>query len=339
MSHFRKGDATVRIGTRGSALALHQAALVRIALERTFPALTVETITVRTSGDKIRSPLSEKGGKGLFVKEIEEALLRGRVDVAVHSLKDMPAALPRGLTLAGVLRRADPRDALISRSGKRLRHLPPCPRIGTGSPRRAALLKNIRPDANVLPLRGNVPTRLAKLSPPNPSRGTARPDTAKAVSRILALRDCAPTRNGTALDAIVLACAGLERLGFAERITEKFSVRAFVPAPGQGIVVMECRQRDRTLRRMLQTITHGTSWTEARAERAFLKTIGGNCLLPLGALARRRGRRLTMRAFLETPDGALGWATLTGSARGRDFPERLGRTLVLKLLKSVKGSR
>ncbi|UCF80387.1 MAG: hydroxymethylbilane synthase [Acidobacteriota bacterium] len=303
MSRVFRGTR-LRVGTRGSALALHQATLVRAALERKFSALAVETVIIRTSGDRIRGPLTEEGGKGLFVKEIEAALLRGRIDVAVHSLKDMPAELPRGLAIAGALRRADPRDALVSRCGKPLRRLPASPRIGTGSPRRAALLKSLRPDAVILPLRGNVPTRIARLS------GPAKPG---------------------ALDAAVLACAGIERLGFGDRIAERFPVRSFVPAPGQGLVVMECRNRDRAVRRMLRAVTHPASWTEARAERAFLERIGGDCRLPLGGLARIRGRRITMRAFLEAADGSLARAALAGDAR---FPERLGRALEAGLRKA-----
>jgi hydroxymethylbilane synthase len=289
----------LRLATRGSALAMWQAARARETLLRAAPGLNVRVLVMRTSGDRLSGKVRAAGGKGLFVKEIEDALLAGRADVAVHSLKDMPARLPSGLVLGGVLRRADPRDALVSRSGRDLRSLPPNPRVGTGSPRRAALLLRARPDVRIMPLAGNVPTRLRRLAERR-------------------------------LDAIVLAGAGLDRLGFSGRIAERLSPRSFVPSPGQGIVALECRAGDRTVRRLLAAVTHRASWTEARAERALLRAVGGDCNLPLGGLARLRGGNLTMHGFfLAEGDPEPRFARIPGSAR---FPERAGRTLARALL-------
>ena len=206
--------ATLRAATRGSALALVQTELAATALRALDPALVVENVEVRTEGDRDRStPLSVLGGRGIFVRAVEEALLDGRADIAVHSLKDMPTTQLPGLTLAAVLPRADLRDALVAREGRRLADLPPGARVGTSSRRRVALLRALRPDVEAVEIRGNVDTRLRKVA------------------------------EGE-YDAAVLAAAGLERLGRISEATELFEPERFLPAPGQGAIVVQCRADD-----------------------------------------------------------------------------------------------
>jgi len=284
----------VRIGTRGSALALWQANHVRARLEALGHG--VEIVVITTTGDRVLDrPLEAVGGKGAFLKEIEEAMLAGEVDLAVHSLKDVPTALPAGLSLCAILERADPRDALLS-GGARLAELPEGARVGTTSLRRRALVASMRPDVALEDLRGNVDTRIGRL------------------------------REGR-FDAILLAMAGLTRLGRASEATEALDPRAFVPAPGQGAIALECRDGDGGVRAAVAALDHEPTAHAVAAERAFLAALGGGCNVPLGAHASAAGGDLELVTFVAATGGP---ALLRGERRGSD-PESLGRALALEL--------
>lgn len=244
---------TLRIGTRGSKLALWQAEWVKTALMERFLDLSVEIVPIKTRGDKILDvPLAKVGGKGLFVKEIEEALLNGAVDMAVHSMKDMPADIPAGLRIGAVPEREDPRDVLISRTGAVLKDLPFKARIGTSSLRRAAQLKRFRPDITIVPLRGNLDTRLSKLE----SEG---------------------------LSAIVLAAAGVKRMELADRVTEYLNPLVMLPAVGQGALCIEIRENDPVTESFVTQLDHDPTHNIVLGERAFLHTLEGGCQTPIAA--------------------------------------------------------
>jgi hydroxymethylbilane synthase len=265
----------LRIGTRGSALALAQASETRARLMRAHglpeEAFAIEAIT--TSGDRIQDrPLSEAGGKGLFTKELEEALLDGRVDIAVHSSKDMPTVLPEGLELTAFLPREDPRDAFIGRGIKRLADLPEGAVVGSSSLRRQALLKRMRPDLEVVTFRGNVQTRLRKL-------GEGRAE-------------------GT-----ILALAGLRRLGLAEVASEILPLDTFPPAPGQGAICVESRIGDERVMALLAAIDHRPTHAALSCERAFLATLDGSCRTPIAGHATLDGDKLSFNGRILTPDG------------------------------------
>ena len=268
----------VKIGTRGSQLALWQARTVAGLLERAGTA--VELVVIKTSGDRLQdAPLSEVGGKRLFVKEIEDALLRGDIDLAVHSAKDMPAVLPDGLDVAVTLTRADPRDALVLPAGRPradvaavLAGLGASPSIGTSSVRRVAQLSSLVPRARFGSIRGNVDTRLRKL-------------------------------DGGTFDALVLAAAGMRRLGFGERISAEIAVEDCIPAPGQGIVAVEIRADDRRTRDALQPLNDAAAFTSLAAERAVVAALGGGCQLPLGAIAVQHDGALDLHGIVASLDG------------------------------------
>jgi hydroxymethylbilane synthase len=264
---------TIRIGTRGSALALWQAEHVKGRLTALGEAVELRVIT--TTGDRVLDrPLEAVGGKAAFLKEIEEAMLAGEIDLAVHSLKDVPTALPPGLTLCAVLERADPRDALLSASGRGLRDLPAGAKLGTTSLRRRAQILAARRDLVVADLRGNVDTRIRRL------------------------------REG-AFDAVVLAMAGLGRLGRAGEITEILEPDVLLPAPGQGAIALECRESDEGLRAKAARLDHAPTARAVSAERALLAALGGGCNVPLGAYAQPAdgAGELWLRAFVATTDG------------------------------------
>ncbi len=262
----------VRIATRGSALALAQARGIAAAVERAL-GVSSELVIVKTLGDRLAGPLTEKGGKGLFVKEVEEALLGGRADLAVHSAKDLPAAIAPGLVLSAFPERVDPRDALVTGApGMTLDALPRAARIGTGSLRRRSQLLARRPDLRIEPLRGNVDTRLRKLGSEN-------------------------------LDAVVLACAGLERLGLSDRIGERIDPDALLPAVGQGTLALETREDDR-LGSDLAVLDHRPTRICTLAERAFLARLEADCTVPLAAHATLDGAgRVALRGLLASVDG------------------------------------
>lgn len=265
---------SLRIGSRGSRLALWQADFIRGIIRAKFPSLKIEISVIRTTGDRVTdSPLSRIGGKGVFVKEIEEALLRGDIDIAVHSMKDLPTVLPDGLKIGAVAERHDPRDVLVSRNRIGFHRLPKEARIGTGSLRRQAQLLSLRSDLVILPIRGNVDTRLNKLK-----------------------------KEG--LDAVVLALAGLRRVGLEGEITEVFSPEVLIPAPGQGIVAIECREDDREVGELLLQVNHMESHIVASAERSFLERLGGGCQVPVGCYAESRGGRMRILGLIASPDGS-----------------------------------
>jgi len=268
----------LRIGTRGSQLALWQARAVATRLEAR--GVAAELVIIKTEGDRMQSaPLSEVGGKRSFVKEIEDALLAGDVDLAVHSAKDMPAQLPEGLAITATLPREDPRDAFVLPAGAAgdiagvLAALPHPPRIGTSSIRRSAQLAPRFTAARFVPIRGNVDTRLRKL-------------------------------DAGEYDALVLAAAGLRRLGFGERISAAIPSSECIPAPGQGIVAIEIRAGDERTRHALQGIHDPTAAVSLDAERAVVIALGGGCQLPLGALATVNGAAMELHAVVCSPDGA-----------------------------------
>jgi len=275
----------VRIATRGSELALAQARAIAARVEAELGART-ELVIVTTTGDRIQDrPLAAVGGKGLFVKEIEEALLEGRADLAVHSAKDLPARTPAGLALVAWPGREDPRDALVARArGAHLASLPRGARVGTGSVRRSAQLHAYRPDLAIVPLRGNVPTRLRKL-------------------------------EEESLDAVVLACAGLARLGLADRIDERIAPEVLLPAVAQGTLALEARAGD-ALALDLAALTDPRAARSAAAERAFLVRLEGDCNVPLAAFAEDEpGGVLRVRGLVASLDGRT---IVRGEARGAD---------------------
>jgi hydroxymethylbilane synthase len=285
----------VRIGTRGSLLARWQAEHVKGRLEARGHEVSLVVIT--TTGDRLLDRrLEAVGGKGAFLKEIEEALLAGEVDLAVHSLKDVPTVLPEGLELCAMLERADPRDALLS-AGPGLRDLPRGAKVGTTSLRRQAQLGAARPDLEVADLRGNVDTRLRRL------------------------------REGD-FDAVLLAMAGLVRLGRAGEVTEALDPGTFVPAPGQGTIALECRTDDPGVHEAVGPLHHEPTARAVTAERAFLAHLGGGCNVPLGAHATVAGDGLDLVGFVARVDGS---ELVRGEGRGKDAVT-VGRALARDLL-------
>jgi hydroxymethylbilane synthase len=296
------GGRTVRIGTRASALALWQAREVaaRIAAQPAAPA--VELVHIRTSGDQqVDVPLWQVGGRAFFTREIDRALLAAEVDVAVHSLKDLPTQLDEGLVLAALLPRADPRDALVSRSGAGLAQLPAGARIGTSSLRRRAFLARLRPDAVPLELRGNVPTRIERLQ-----RGE--------------------------YDAIVLAAAGLARLDLAQHVTEFLSPDSFPPAVSQGVIGVCARSGDTETQRLLVALDDREARLAATAERALLRRLEGGCQVPLGALATMQGGDLSLMACICALDGARQLSARGRAPAGDAAAEALGIRIAEELL-------
>ena len=286
------------IGSRGSRLALWQANWVQDRLAAL--GHEVEILIIKTSGDKLQNTsLQTSGTKGLFIKEIEEALLAGGVDLAVHSLKDLPTELPDGLVIAAVPEREDPRDALVSKAGHTLQSLAHGARIGTGSLRRQAQLLALRPDLQIIPMRGNVDTRLRKLD----------------------AGDC---------DAMVLAGAGLKRLGLSFRITSWFSEAELCPAVGQGALAIEVGARNANVMSAAKHLDHPPTHAAVRAERAMLQALGGGCQLPIAAYTSRDEREFRLSGVVADPAGTTVLrATLSGSPEN---PEELGVRVARSLL-------
>jgi hydroxymethylbilane synthase len=294
------------IGTRGSPLALAQAREVRerLAAAHALAAERIELEVIRTTGDTIRDrPLTEAGGKGLFTKEIEEALIAGAIDLAVHSAKDMPTFLSPELRIGAVLEREDARDVFVSRKAKTLAELPRGARVGTASLRRQALVKRLRGDLVVVPMRGNVETRLRKLA-------------------------------AGEVDAIVLALAGLKRLGLADAATAVLSVDEFLPAVGQGIIAIEARADDEHTLDLVRAVSHSATAAALTAERAFLAVLEGSCRTPIAGHAAVAGGRLAFRGLIAKPDGsevleaqrhgAAVVAVRLGAEAGRELKLRAG---------------
>ena len=259
--------------TRQSALAMWQARHVETRLKEIYPQLEIEILGMTTEGDrKLDTSLAKIGGKGLFVKELEDALARGAADIAVHSMKDVPMDLLPGHVLGAILERADPRDAFVSNRYVELAALPPGARVGTSSLRRESQLRAARPDLVIEPLRGNVPTRLRKL-------------------------------DEGLYDAILLAAAGLKRLGLAERITALLATEISLPAAGQGAIGVECRGDRRDVLELLEPLNHVATALAVRAERALSRALAGSCNVPLAAHAQVSGENLRLRGYVGSPDG------------------------------------
>ncbi|MDP3183577.1 MAG: hydroxymethylbilane synthase [Desulfobaccales bacterium] len=295
----------IRIGTRGSNLALAQARWVQAQLAGAYPDCSVELVVIKTTGDRLKDvPLAQVGGKGLFIKEIEEALATGLVDLAVHSLKDMPAEIPDGLMLGAVPRREDWRDAFISKSYTSLAEIPVGGRVGTGSLRRRVQLLNLRPDLEVVPLRGNVDTRLKKM-------------------------------ESLKLDALILAAAGLNRLGLSHLYQGCLPESEMLPAVGQGALGLEVRVQDLRLRELIAFMDDFPSRVAVTAERGFLARLEGGCMVPVAALGRVAGGFLTLEALISDLQGQrLLKDSLTGPLSEAEF---LGRRLAERLL--ARGGR
>lgn len=295
----------IRIATRKSALALWQAEHVAGLLRSLADVSDVELVPMSTRGDEILDKSLQKiGGKGLFIKELEVAMQEGRANIAVHSMKDVPAEMPDGFCLAAVLERANHADAFVGRDGSRFDALPNGARIGSSSLRRQAQLKLMRPDLNVEPLRGNVNTRLAKLE------------------------------NGD-YDAIILAAAGLERLGLDHYISEQFTPEQMLPAAAQGVIGIECLANQSELRGVLEQLNHGPTVQTTAAERAIARTLQASCQSPVATHAVIAGETLTVTALVAMPDGSR---SIRDSVEGAVADaEQLGITLAERLLDSGAG--
>ena len=291
---------TLRIATRRSALALWQAEHVKQRLESLHPGLRVELVGMTTKGDRILdSPLAKIGGKGLFVKELEVALLEGRADIAVHSMKDVPAEFPEGLGLTAILAREDPRDAFVSNRFDSLEALPEGAVVGTSSLRRQCQLRAMRPDLDIRPLRGNVNTRLGKL-------------------------------DAGDYDAVVLACAGLKRLGLDDRIRQKLGPEVILPAIGQGAIGIECRLDDAETRDLVAPLADERTTLRVTAERAMNARLMGGCQVPIGGHAVIEHGVILLQGLVGSPDGSR---IVRGDISGRpEDAEELGRVLAEDLL-------
>ena len=297
---------TLRIATRRSNLALWQAEHIKAELEHHHPGLNVELVGIKTRGDKILDvPLAKIGGKALFVKELEEAMLDGRADLAVHSMKDVPMTFPEGLSLVAICERGAPTDAFVSNHYSSVDELPEGAVVGTSSLRRQAQLSAYRPDFEIQTLRGNVNTRLAKL-------------------------------DDNQYDAIVLATSGLQRLGFDERIRYQIPPEVCLPAVGQGALGIECRTDDHELVSLLEPLVHKDSSDRVMGERAFLHRLEGGCQVPIGAYAELDGDQLHLRGLVASPDGQSVFQ-VNGTAH-RDEGQTLGRQLAEELLDKGAGA-
>ena len=290
----------IRIATRKSPLALWQAEHVRARLLALHPGLQVELLKMSTQGDRILdSPLAKIGGKGLFVKELEQGMLEGRADLAVHSMKDVPSELPAGLCIGAILEREDPRDAFVSSRYASVDDLPEGARVGTSSLRRQCQLRARRPDLQILDLRGNVGTRLGKL-------------------------------DGGDYDAIVLACAGLKRLGLSERISRELAPEEMLPAIAQGVIGIECRVDDERINRLITPLNHQETRYRTQAERAMNAALAGGCQAPVAGYSLLSEGVIELRGLVGRPDGST---IIRGDIRGSSqHAEALGKQLADELL-------
>lgn len=287
----------IRIGTRGSKLALRQTAWVRERIAAQHPDLRIEVVSIKTTGDRITDvPLATVGGKGLFVKEIEEAILGGEIDLAVHSMKDVPTELPAGLHLGAITEREDPRDVLVSKDGRRLQEFPPGARMGTSSLRRGAQLLGVNPQWKVVPLRGNLDTRIRKL-------------------------------KTEGLDAVILAAAGVRRMGLEDRVTEYLPTSVMLPAVGQGALGIECRQGG-VVNELIAFLNHPDSAMAVAGERAFLCRLEGGCQVPIAAYGEIRAGEIHLQGMVAHLDGSR---FFRAEAQGDD-PKAVGERLADELL-------
>ncbi|ROL57813.1 hydroxymethylbilane synthase [Bacteroidetes/Chlorobi group bacterium Naka2016] len=293
-------ERRLKVGSRGSKLAIVQTHLVLKQLQKFFPHLVFELKIIKTTGDKFQNEdFSKIEGKGFFTKEIEENLLRGEIDIAVHSLKDLPTELPEGLTIGAFIQRENPEDVLVAKNNKFFIELPTGAKIGTSSLRRKVQLLQIRPDLNIVPLRGNVTTRLQKLF-------------------------------NSDLDAIIVARAGLERLGLQYAITEIFSPEVIIPAVGQGAIAIEIRKDNEFAKEVLEGINDVETEYAVRAERAFLRELGGGCHNPIAAYAIILDYEIFIEGMIASPDGQQ---FFRGSTFGLAIePEKVGQKLAREIL-------
>ncbi|MCX5846541.1 MAG: hydroxymethylbilane synthase [Deltaproteobacteria bacterium] len=291
---------TLKIGTRGSALALTQARWVAEKLKKQMPDVTVDIVVIKTKGDIMQDvSLAKIGGKGLFVKEIEDALLRNEIDIAVHSMKDVPVELPGGLEIGVTSEREDPRDVLISKDKTKIEDMPQGARIGTGSLRRGFQLRNLFPGIELIPLRGNLDTRIRKI-------------------------------QSESLDGIIVAAAGMRRMGWTDRITQYIPVDIMLPSVGQGALGIELRKNDSDTRNAVSFINHPQTWIEVSAERAFLKRLGGGCQLPIAGYGRKMECDIILSGLLGSLDGRV---LIRDEVRGHcDNAEALGTLLADRIL-------
>ncbi|MBN1931840.1 MAG: hydroxymethylbilane synthase [Desulfobacterales bacterium] len=292
--------STIKIGTRGSQLALWQSNWVKSTLELKYPSLSIELVKIKTKGDKILDvPLAKVGGKGLFVKEIEEAILDGRIDLAVHSMKDMPAEIPDGLCIGAIPERENPRDVLISKEGRLLCELQPGAHIGTSSLRRAAQILHVRPDLVISPLRGNLDTRIKKLEKKN-------------------------------LDAVILAAAGVKRLNLESKITEYIDDNVILPAVGQGALCIEIRKNDPEIGSIVSFLDHPATRSIVMGERAFLNRLEGGCQVPIAAHGKIEKDIFTLCGLVAGLDGkTIIKDSISGS---KDLSKKIGIQLADRLL-------
>ncbi len=300
----------IRIGTRGSQLALWQANWIKKSLESKYKDLKVTLIKIKTTGDKILDvPLARVGGKGLFVKEIEEALVDGKIDIAVHSMKDVPTDLPGSLHIPVICKREDPRDALLSH-GRTFSDLPKGGKVGTSSLRRQAQLLHLRPDLKMVTLRGNLDTRIRKLDTEN-------------------------------LDAVILAAAGIRRMGWSDKITEILSPEISLPAIGQGAVGVECRREDPWINSRIAFLLHPETFDTVTSERALLKRLEGGCQVPIAAYAEIENDTMRLRGLVGSVDGKtlirdeITGPRIQGESLGVELAERLLAAGADKILKEV----
>lgn len=298
-------DSTIRIGTRGSKLALWQANWVKDRIMQYHPEADVRLTVIKTSGDKILDvPLAKVGGKGLFVKEIEEAMLAGEIHMAVHSMKDMPGEFPEGLCIAAVPVRETPLDAFLARKVREIKQLPEGAAVGTSSLRRSSQLLYLRPDLKIIPLRGNIDTRIRKLETEE-------------------------------LDAVILAAAGIKRLGFSDCITSQIDPETMLPAVGQGALCIEARRDDSKILSLLAKINDPETACTVKAERAFLKRLQGGCQVPIAAFAQIRGKEIVIDGMVAETDGSV---LLRKQLRGPvENPEQLGTNLAETLIEQGAG--
>jgi hydroxymethylbilane synthase len=295
----------LKIGTRGSSLALTQTNWVADGIRKRFPGLIVEIVIIKTRGDIMQDvSLVKIGGKGVFVKEIEEALLSGAIDMAVHSMKDVPAEIPDGLTIAVTPEREDPRDVLISRGNRKIEEMPKGARIGTGSLRRGYQLLNLLPDIKIVPMRGNLDTRIRKIE----------------------IDDLA---------GVIVAASGLKRMGWAVRVSQYLPVEMMLPAVGQGVLGLELRDVDVETRECVSFLNHERTWLEVAAERSFLKRLGGGCQLPIAAYGKMQGDQLLVRGLVGGMDGRV---MIRDEVAGpAETGDQLGKMLAEKIL--ARGGR
>ncbi len=293
-------EKTIKIGTRGSKLALWQANYVKAEIERLFPLVSVEITVIKTTGDMIVDrPLSMVGGKGLFVKEIERALLESTIDIAVHSMKDMPGEMPPGLVIGAIPERENPFDVLISNNNLTLDELPKGAKVGTSSLRRASQIKHVRPDVEIASIRGNLQTRLKKLA------------------------------SGE-FDATLLAAAGLIRLGMKDVITQYFDENIMLPAVGQGALCIQSREGDGEIAPILEALDHEDTHTVIAGERAFLRHLEGSCHIPVACFGRLADRQLTLTGLVAAEDGST--ILKESVSYTADDPQRAGIDLAEALL-------